>query len=111
MEDADNLPINSWTQFGQAGDNLFNRESLLQRVQSLQIFPHKLFIDHGNPHAGFAVMVSERAAAHNTNAKRFEVVRGDRLEGRTRPLSEIDPPAHRQGKMAFRRWCRATGPR
>src|ERR1700722_8129815 len=98
MKDADNLPIDRWPQLGQAGDDLCDGEGLLQWVQTLQMLPHKLFVHHGNAHAGCAVLVGERAPAHNMDAKGFEVVRADRLEGGSGPLGLVNQPSPGNGK-------------
>ena len=95
----------SWPQFGQAGNDLLDREALFERVQAFQILPNKLLIDHRDTHAGRGVLVGERPAAHNTNTEGFEVVRGDGLEGSKRPLGEINHRPTHHGK-----WHSVAGP-
>src|ERR1700719_1280086 len=89
VEYADDLPLDSRSQFRQARNNLLDRQSLLERVQTFQILFDKLLIDHCYAHAGGRVLTGERATLQDLNAEGLEILGCYGLKGRRGALREI----------------------
>ena len=78
--DADDLPLDGWAEFGDAGDELFDGDALLERVDVFEVLLHEVFVDDGYFDAGGGVLVGERTAIDHANAEGFEEVGRDHAE-------------------------------
>ena len=78
--DTDDLPLDRGTELGDAGDELLDRDTLLERVDAFEVLLHEVFVDDGYFDARGGVLLGERAAIDNANAEGFEEVRRDHAE-------------------------------
>jgi hypothetical protein len=77
---ADDLPLYGDTELGDAGDELLDRDALLERVHAFEVFLHEVFVDDGHFDARGSVLISEGAAIDDTDAERLEEVGRDHAE-------------------------------
>jgi len=82
MVDADNLPLDGRAEFGDAGNQLLDDNTLREGIHFGQIFSRKGFIHDGDGEAARGVLFGERAALNHADAEGPEVFRSHHTEAR-----------------------------
>ena len=83
--DADDLPLDADGPLS-ARNDLVDDDASRQRIGAVQDARHESLVHDRNGLGAGAVLISERAAAHDPDPERLEVLRGDPIERHPRPL-------------------------
>ena len=66
---SNDLPRDIRAELGDAGNELFYQHALTKRVFALQVFVHKVLIDHGYFNGGCGVLIGESASGKQLDAE------------------------------------------
>jgi hypothetical protein len=87
--DTDDLPFDRGAEFGDAWNQLFDYDALLERILPFQITFDELLVHDGDLHARSIVLIGKKAPLDEAYSEGLEEVRCNHPEARTRPLRGV----------------------